>query len=170
MKLIYFAPLLILCWLTCNSQTNNINNLDSSGLKQGNWIEYDSLAISGIIYSIQLQPDSINHMKNDQINVASEYELIKHVGLYINGNKDGVWEIFKSNNTLWMKVNYRNGIRTRFEIFFPNGKHLYTAKDFDKENFLIKEYSKEGKLIKEKYFKKELINSIEDTKLFIVGY
>jgi len=167
MKTIY-TLFFCLCCFYCYPQKNSINKLDSLGIKQGYWIEYDSLAVEGYSVSEQITPDSLG--KSDcQYFVATKHKQIKHVGLYSNGNKTGVWKLFKGKS-LWMKVSYSNGDRVKIEVLFSNGKPLYVAEKVSNENFVVKEYSKKGLLIKEKYEKVEFINNTEEVKLFAIGF
>lgn len=170
MKYVIFILINLCNVLSCTSQTNFVNCFDSNKLKHGNWVEYDTIDVAGTSYSIQLQIDSLNAKSNTQLNYTDKYEVLKHIGKYNKGKKVGVWKIYKSNETLWMEIFYAEGIRNEFNIFYPNGELLYSARVLNSENLIINEYDINGEITKEKILRIEYINRIEDKKLFIVGY
>jgi len=161
--------LLIFYSILCFSQISNINRIDSMGHKQGLWIELDSLDIEGYSVSEQIIPDSTGNSDNER-EIISKYEIIKHKGKYIDDKKNGLWEVFRSNNKLWMKIEYCNGQRLKIEIFYTNMKPLYICEKSDSISFNIKEYSKKGILIKKKKKSIDFVNKINESKLFILGY
>lgn len=166
----------ILFWFFClityfsYSQVNKINYTDSLGLKQGYWIEYDSLDIEGINISKQLRPDSFGE-KDYTEEVSTKYEKIKHYGGYLNNKKNGLWVVSKRNNETWIKVFYANGeIIGPIYIYYPSGKLLYLAKELEDNNFEVKEYDKHGNMTKQKKLTKSFISKLGETKLFVIGY
>ena len=167
MRILYML-FLSLCCSFCYAQKVRTNQLDSSGVKQGYWIEYDSLAVEGYSVSAQIEKDSLGKTDH-QYFIDTKFDLIKHVGYYENGNKTGVWKLFKGK-ALWMKVSYDNGHRVKIEVLFSNGKPLYIAEKVNNEQFIVKEYSKKGLQLKELYIKVEFINNAEEVKLFAIGF
>jgi len=164
MKAIYIV-LFILFSYSCYSQKNNYCKFDSLGLKHGHWIEFDSIAIEGVLTIEEAFSDSIGCFDN-QYFTATKYQLIKHVGNYDKGKKIGTWKIFEPKGLLRMKIVYNNGIRTQIEMYYPNGKILYSAKILSTGNYLVKQYSKKGLLKKKKYRKPKSVNEIEEVQLF----
>ena len=165
---VHFILFFCLCCSFCYSQKVKTNQRDSFGVKQGYWIEYDSLTVEGYIVSAQILKDSLGRTDRT-FNVDTKFDLIKHVGYYENGNKNGNWKIFHSK-VLWIKVAYDKGQRVKIEVLFPNGKPLYTAEKVDNKQFIVKEYSKKGMPLKELYKTAEVINNIEEMKLFTIGF
>ncbi|NEW81393.1 MAG: hypothetical protein GZ094_03385 [Mariniphaga sp.] len=154
----------------CFSQCGKKNFTDSSGLKQGFWIVYDSLDIEGYNMTGQLVSSSLK--ENDYIEeVTTEYEKIKHYGSYLNGKKNGLWRVSKPNNKNWIEVFYNNGeIIGPINVYYATGTFLYSAEKIDDDNFEVKEYDKNGDLIKKKKLSKVFINRLNETKLFVIGY
>jgi antitoxin component YwqK of YwqJK toxin-antitoxin module len=158
-----------ICTITSFSQGNKINKIDSLGLKQGLWIEYDSLDVEGYSVSAQIIPDSTGK-SDQQYEIVTKYDLIKHRGLYSNGIKTGLWKVYNAKNRLWMKIRYDSGQRTKVEIFYSNGRLLYMCDKLDDDFFLIKEFTKKGAFVKETKESNEFVNKLSETKLYMLGF
>jgi len=159
---------LCICFLSSFSK-GTINKIDSLGQKQGLWIEYDSLDVEGYNVSAQIIPDSTG--KSDlQYEIVTKYDLIKHRGFYSNGIKTGLWVVYNAKNRLWMKIRYDDGQRTKVEIFYSNGRLLYSCDKLDNDFFLIKEFTKKGAFVKETKKSNESVNKLSETKLYVLGF
>lgn len=163
---------LFFCFNTiyCFGQCEGKNVIDSFGLKQGFWTEYDSLDIEGYNITGQLVSDS-NGVNDSFKEVTTKYEKIKHSGNYLNGKKNALWKVTKSNNKDWINVFYSNGeVIGPIKIYYSTGTLLYSADKIDNDNFEVKEYDKNGNLIKKKKLSKVFVNKLSETKLFVIGY
>ncbi len=98
------------------------NKLDSLGLKQGKWIEFEA------------HPASAGFTIHDNENGSSTFEdqydehklnIYKLKGRYKDGFRDGTWEIYSASNRLVFTVNYNRGlIEGQFIIYYKNGESL----------------------------------------------
>ena len=158
-----------ICTITSFSQGNKINKIDSLGQKQGLWIEHDSLDVEGYSVSGQIIPDSSGKSDYHKF-IVTKYDLIKHRGFYTNGIKNGLWVVYNAKNRLWMKIRYDNGQRTKVEIFYSNGRLLYSCDKLDNDFFLIKEFTKKGAFVKETKESNEFVNKLSETKLYMLGF
>ena len=160
---------LCICFLSSFSK-GTINKIDSLGQKQGLWIEYDSIDVEGYTELAQIIPDSTGKTDYEEF-IVTKYEKIKHRGHYLNGKKTGLWYVYQPKNKLWMKVQYDSlGQRTKIEIFYHNGRLLYSCDKFDNDFFLIKEFTKKGAFVKETKKSNEFVNKLSETKLYMLGF
>lgn len=167
---IYLLIVFCICSIASFSQGYKINKIDSLGQKQGLWIEYDSIDVEGYTILSQTIPDSTGKTDYHEF-IATKYEKIKHKGYYLNGIKFGLWKVYNAKNKLWMNVLYDNfGQRTKIEIFYHNGRLLYSCDKLDNDFFLIKEFTKKGAFVKETKESNEFVNKLSETKLYMLGF
>ena len=123
----------------------NINQIDSKGLKQGEWIKKDPLT-NFIIYKGQFKDNkptgvfkyfhentelikSELKFKNDGKTAYAEiYHMsgkIQAKGKYINEKRDSVWLFFNEEGALISKENYKNGLKEgQAFVYYPEGQLL----------------------------------------------
>jgi antitoxin component YwqK of YwqJK toxin-antitoxin module len=124
---------------------SNINQLDSKGLKQGEWVKTDpktNLAVYkgqfkdnkpiGVFKYFYENTDLIKSeikFKNDcKTAYAEVYYIsgkIQAKGKYIDEKKDSVWTFYSEFGEILSKENYKNGLKEgKSFIYYPNGQLL----------------------------------------------
>ncbi len=140
---------------TCNPP----NKIDSLGLKQGEWIEFEARpSITGItIYELDNEVSEIKKNYN-----YDKLDIYKLQGCYKDGIRIGVWQIFLSSGVKKYTVNYKNSvIGGEFKSYYSNGAIKLQGIIERNTRTQIKMYSLEGKLKKEYYIPtSELIQKI----------
>lgn len=131
------------------SQSFSNNQVDSLGLRQGEWVEYRVLPnsvlelgkIDSIAPGIVILSDK--HIFEDNCIVHLQ------VGNYENGLRTGLWKEYDPNGNLRYEVTYLKGIPFgAFRSYYPNG-NLAVAGIFSNEPFIsIDIYKEDGILLR----------------------
>lgn len=168
MKRAFFVlQLLIATLYTVSAQSINI--IDSMGYKQGLWIEYrvDPIGLdqNGILaYS----PDS-NIVYHADIPIygrkCSKSGILRQIGNYNNSLRDGIWTLYRSDGTLFRRVNYKNGIITgKITSYYQNGSLIAEREiQHNQKLFLINYFNEDGSFYRQDTttVQKEMINYSE---------
>ena len=98
------------------------NKLDSLGLKQGKWIEFEAHPVS--------EGFTIHDNENGSSTFEDKYNE-QRLNIYYfffqaeDGIRDGTWDIYSASNRLVFTVNYNRGlIEGQFIIYYKNGESL----------------------------------------------
>ncbi len=147
------------------SQSISDSQLDSLGLKQGEWVEYrvmpNEVQEYGKIDSIA--PGIV--ILSDKLIFADECWVHMQVGNYENGLKTGLWKEYYPNGSLKSEITYLKGIPLGpFRSYYPNG-NLAVAGIFSNEPFIsIDIYKEDGILLRSETVPvKEILKSIYST-------
>ena len=123
MKITGFVVFFVLNYLLGFSiEEQCINQIDSLGLKQGRWIEFEARpATKG--FTIHDNEDGTSTYEDDYSN--DQFNIYKYCGNYNAGFRIGVWNIYSTSNRLVYVVNYNNGIiEGLFIAYYKNGDYL----------------------------------------------
>ena len=161
MKSIFIVVGLML--LLYHSYADDINRLDSIGLKTGNWIEYRAYPSETIFNYIQQNPqDSSKVVILDKPLMDKPISLIQK-GQYINGLKNGIWKEYWPNGSLKNEVTYMNGIpQGYFKIIFTN-KNSITGNIIPAKQIEVEIYNDNNDLLEKKN-----IETAEITKVIFI--
>jgi hypothetical protein len=99
-------------------QVDSPNLTDTLGLKQGNWVEIDTVKIYNNWSQVGISSMTTNGCKQSTKSVPPfiEYYVCKSKGKYINGSKSGIWKYFK-NELLTKQVTFSEGIIDKVEMY-----------------------------------------------------
>lgn len=147
-RLIISIVVFVLIGFSLNAQIKDVpNKIDSLGLKQGLWIELEAKPnIIGITHYDLSDGTSKDKFRYDY----SDYVVLKYVGSYINGLRQGKWDVYSPNDKIRYTINYKGSIPCgEFMIYHLNGevelKGFIARKKFTKVSY----YGEKGKYIKE---------------------
>lgn len=100
-----------------NVFAQEINQLDSNDLKQGEWVEYKADTIHGDI-------SIVSHFKDDLLNGAyrifSKANVLYEVN-YVDGKKNGVEVYYDKKNRVFQMSYYYGGVLKEELLFYRNG-------------------------------------------------
>lgn len=150
MKKFSFIAILTFC-VHFNAQTQNVNFVDSSGYKQGLWVEYrvepSEIISNGLrTYSI----DSSYIMIDDLLiydKRIKKYTLLKQVGQYKNSLRVGIWSEYTYDGRLHRRVNYKDGIiNGECTKYYKSGSMLARSIISNSKFTLVEYYKQTGEL------------------------
>ena len=164
--LVLFLGLPLFFAVPVNSQ-EPINKVDSCGYKQGVWLEYEVLPLSIEEKNI-LMPDPLDSTKLyvvDKLDFGDSCFVIKCIGKYHDGLKDGLWTEYYPNGQFKSQIQYQKGIPFgQYETFWPNGKLKTKCTIGVADSVFIKAYKKNGDLLIQKKTKKQDLIKVVYTK------
>ncbi len=149
-----------------NSQ-EQINKVDSCGYKQGGWLEYKVLPLSIIEKNVlMLDPtDSTKLYVVDKLDFGDSCFVIKGIGKYRDGLKDGLWTEYYPNGQFKSQIQYQEGIPFgQYKTFWPNGKVKTECTIGVADSVFIKAYKNNGDLLIQKKTKKQDLIKVVYTK------
>lgn len=148
-KILILAITLSCLYFTSFGQLQE-NKVDSVGHKQGEWIEYRVLPSEIIIndlYPTVRNGESVYVIYDRKI-FGEKSEVITCIGTYINGQREGLWKEFYSNDTLKSEIEYQNGVPLgECKIFWKNGILKMQCEFGNTNNTHIVVYDTDGSLI-----------------------
>ena len=141
-----------------------INKVDTCGYKQGVWLEYEVLPLS-IEEKNVLMPDPLDSTKLyvvDKLDFGDNCFVIKCIGKYHNGLKEGIWTEYYPNGQFMSQIQYQGGVPLGlYETFWPNGRLKTKCTIGIADSVFIKAYKKNGDfLIQKKTKKQDLIKVV----------
>ena len=100
----------------------DINQVDSLGLKQGFWVDFEARPKTAGFVIHDLEDGTSKY--EDQY-IKNDFTIYKYCGEYKNGFRIGIWSIFTMSDRLLFKINYLDGkIAGEYTAYFKNGDYL----------------------------------------------
>lgn len=159
MRKIVFITFFVLNYLWgFTTDKQDTNKIDSIGLKQGKWIEFEAHPVSEG-FTIHDNEDGSSTFE-DKYN-EHKLNIYKLNGSYKDGFRDGIWDIYSASDRLAFTINYNRGlIEGQFVIYYKNGE-LLKCNIKQEVKTKIEIYSKSGILKEVDYFStRELLGYI----------
>ncbi len=147
MKAIFFNLLFILTANYCLSQVdNNVakNIIDSVGLKQGYWLEFEAHPTVKYIVEDLLDGGKSAHSLDYDFN---NLKILKLEGHYKDGLRVGEWLIFLPNGKKKYLVTYSNGnLEGKFEMYYPENNQIELKGNIERKEFItLQRFLENGK-------------------------
>lgn len=133
--------------LSYGQESKLTNEIDSLGLKQGEWIELEAKPdIIGVTHIDLENGGSVDRMRYN----FNNYLVLKYVGIYKDGLRDGEWKVYSLDEKIRYLINYKDGVIFGNCIkYHANGK-IHLIGFIDRKSLTkVSYYDKVGQFIKD---------------------
>lgn len=135
------------------AHTQNVNLVDSSGYKQGLWVEYRVEPSKIILNGLQTYSIDSSYILIDDLLIYDKrirkYTLLKQVGQYKNSLRVGVWSEYSYDGRLRRRVTYKDGIiNGECTKYYKSGSMLSRSIISNSKFTLVEYYRQTGELFR----------------------
>ncbi|WP_243348204.1 hypothetical protein [Parabacteroides sp. FAFU027] len=124
------------------------NQIDSLGLKQGKWTEFEAHPSKEGLSISDLDDGESNYEYNYS---SKRLDVYKFSGVYKDGYRNGVWNIYSDSNQLLFAINYNKGIIEGQYIGYDDNGDMIKCYISRTVKTKVERYTKTGEL-KEAYY------------------